>query len=477
MMQLNRRFDFLSKRARRGVSLLWIIIAFPALILFLVFAVEIGNVWLARIELEQSLEANALAAVKQWHEGGISDTEDARMVGNAFSIANPVRGQQVNLTDTMLNTAFGIENLNYDPSMPNGNAVCTDISDYDNFKQQGVLVFGAIAQTRNLVDPAESVIFRADLPPSCTPFIQGGAPLLFDVTGPPLGFLGSNNLTNTWGVSFGLEGNFLASDLRITAIEIDVDPDGSKQFRFDDFFVGPGQLAYGKISDSSIFPSPSPGNPIPDNFFRTNHITESDVNFDIKDIGGGQIDPSVLRITFGANASEELLTGERFRFGARVRTRFGLPVGADIVGVGSATSRTRITVFYENGSGIQPPIVAYLDNTADSRNDCQASFSGPDALSQLHYTGHPQGIADLPCPFTNPRLLNGQSYVLTSLGGVTHYNHFAVRAQATIGVKSVVQSISGFTLGPWGVSAKATAYYDCVDGESRLIHVDDFQCD
>ncbi|MEW4561262.1 hypothetical protein AB1K70_01980 [Bremerella sp. JC770] len=476
MMQLNRRFDFLSKRARRGVSLLWIIIAFPALILFLVFAVEIGNIWLARIELEQSLEANALAAVKQWQGTGGGDTEDARMVGNAFSIANPVRGQQVNLTDTMLNTAFGIENLNYNPSMPNGNAVCTDISEYDDFDQEGVLVFGAITQTSNLVDPSQSVVFRTGVPPSCTPVIQGGAPLLFDVTGPPNGNLGNSGLTNTWGVSFGLDGNGTSSDLRITLIEIDVDPEQSNTRVFNDFSIGMGQNAYGIISEGSIFPDPTPLPSVPDNFFRSNHLTSTEVNFDLKETSPGPFDESVLQITFGANASKELLTGERFRFGAQVRENPNSPVGADQVGQGTATSRTRITVYYENTSGSQPPLVAYLDDTTDLQSGCQDIFSGPDALSQYHYTGHPQRIADLPCPHTGGSTQNGQSYVLTSIGGVTNYNHFAVRAQATIGVKSVVQSICGFTLGPWGVSAKATAYYDCVDGEPRLIHVDDFRC-
>lgn len=476
MTQLHRRFDFLSKRARQGVSLLWIIIAFPALILFLVFAVEIGNIWLARIELEQSLEANALAAVKQWAEGGGGDTEEARIVGNAFSIANPVRGVPLDLTDEILNTAFNLEDLNYDPSMPNDNAECVDITDYQEFidHQEAVMIFGAIIQTENLTNRAESVIFNAAVTPSCS-----SGSVLVDAEGS--GNL-RNGFDNSWGVSYRATTASLAQNDPIVAIEIDLEPGAPTSFRFVE-----GQAALSPNDpDDYIIRYNIPGSILSqaDNNFVLGRSV--DVNFEYVGtdpmLPGDEYTP-VLRITFDADmGANGLLPGERFRFGAEVRNGNGLlgEVGADAI-----AGTTEIRVYYQ--SDLSNPDIGYLfdDMTAGNEGGCRSraisrDTLGPvtDARGQIHVVPHTLPIQDLPCPPSSGGGMgsnNGQSWV--EVGGTSRRLPFAVRAQATIGVPSVVHSICGFNLGPWGVSARATAYYDCLKRDPKLIRVDVFQCD
>ena len=95
----------------------------PVLVLLLCFVIEIGNIWLARVELENAMEAAALAAVKEWGGAdGSSGTETARWVGVEYAKANTVTGTAV---DIGTNWNSGVS--------PNENADCA-----------GNLVFGAV---------------------------------------------------------------------------------------------------------------------------------------------------------------------------------------------------------------------------------------------------------------------------------------------------------------------------------------------
>lgn len=475
MTQLHRRFDFLSKRARRGVSLLWIIIAFPALILFLVFAVEIGNIWLARLELEQSLEANALAAVKQWAESGGGDTLNARDVGNAFSIVNPVRGQNVDLTDTMLNAEFvvGDKRLNYDDRMmganPNQNLVCSDITDYNSYLQPGVMIFGAIIQTENPGNPAESVIFNADRDPSCA----GPGSVMVDANS-------TGNLQNannhTWGISFAAIGNMFPAqaNLRIYRIDINVDPTNTLNYEFR----GVPAVADTFSNDAVHGSGPANGLTQPDNFLQ--EITTADIFFSIDTAF-----PHIMTINFSdgtfplnsIDPSIGLVPGDRFRFGAEVNDVTN-PNSSDQVNGDELGGVAEITIYYSYAGIPDSTETGTLVDTMDSGAMCgNGAYIFTDAIGQDHVIAHPSGTVDLPCPAASNPGGNGQSYVTIGQTGTGQTNYFAVRAQATIGVQSVVHSICGFNLGPWGVSAKATAYYDCDTSDPKLIRVDVFQCD
>ena len=134
--------------ARTGIALVWLILMLPVLFLLLCFVVEIGNLWLARAELETALESAALAAAKEWGDAGSSsNTSTPRQVAQAFAAANTVRGQPISLV------------LNYNAAgVPNRNAAVTG--------DGAQLVFGAITST------SPTVVFNASVEPSCS---GGGA--------------------------------------------------------------------------------------------------------------------------------------------------------------------------------------------------------------------------------------------------------------------------------------------------------------
>jgi Flp pilus assembly protein TadG len=106
---------------RRGAISVWLLVAIPALLLMLIAVTDLGNVWLARIELEHSLETAALAAAETWAKSPdptlLSAKEGARQAGVDFAAANNVRGKPVVLD---LNNAPLVPLTN-----PNGNASCS----------------------------------------------------------------------------------------------------------------------------------------------------------------------------------------------------------------------------------------------------------------------------------------------------------------------------------------------------------------
>lgn len=443
---------------RRGVALLWLIIALPALLLFLVMVVEIGNLWLARLELEQSLEANALAAVHEWAESGILDTEGPRVIGNNFSIANDVREVAVDLTSASLNPAFD-GTLNYLNGAQNENAVFTNIDD-PNYVQSGVLIFGAITQLEASTPGGNSVVFDACMEPSCAV----GGTVLIDASE-------QGNLqkaqNNSWGVAFRATDNVdVNANLRIYKIEIDVDPTGNTGYRFQD---PPATLSNNDspYKISAQLDPPSTTFQLDNLFAPHSPIDAADIQFTRTGTTG-----NVLEITFDtAEAFDGMAPGDRFRFGAQVvENGSGNQVDGD--GVGGVTE---VRVYFSVGGDAEPVVYGTLFDNADKGGNCNQNASiVQDELGRDHLVVHPTGIMDLPCPPAAAATNNAQSFI--QLLGTATPRYHAVRAQASIKVPSVVSSISGFPLGPWEVRAKATAYYDCEVGDPKLIRVDEFLC-
>ncbi len=96
-MDCIRRLPVRSRHCRRdGAATLWILLSLPALLVVLLIVVDVGNVWVARAELENALEATALAAVREWGTAspapGTNATNPARARGLALAAANHVRG-------------------------------------------------------------------------------------------------------------------------------------------------------------------------------------------------------------------------------------------------------------------------------------------------------------------------------------------------------------------------------------------------
>ena len=127
---------------RNGVATMWIIVAVLVAVLMLCISIEIGNLWLARVQLQASLEAAALAAVDQWAEAG---------GGGTATLAHRDRG----VTLSGANTVSGIPTVigtNYSATAANG-----------NLSASGNLIFGAITSTM------PTTIFDANAAGGCGP--------------------------------------------------------------------------------------------------------------------------------------------------------------------------------------------------------------------------------------------------------------------------------------------------------------------
>lgn len=126
-------------RRRRAIVALWVILVTPALMLMLFFVSDIGKIWIARIELENALEAAALAGVRTWGEAGGGPTATARGVAIEYASVNTVDGQSLAITSNL--NALNPPNEN---NLPTGN-----------------LLFGSATQSGN------NWIFDPGTAPSC----------------------------------------------------------------------------------------------------------------------------------------------------------------------------------------------------------------------------------------------------------------------------------------------------------------------
>ena len=87
--------------ARQGVITLWTVLCIPFIMTILFVVAEVSQLWQARAQLENALEAAALAAVQEWGDagGGIKNIAAAQTAGRAYAKANLVHGIQVDLDD------------------------------------------------------------------------------------------------------------------------------------------------------------------------------------------------------------------------------------------------------------------------------------------------------------------------------------------------------------------------------------------
>jgi Flp pilus assembly protein TadG len=154
---------------RRGSATLWLVIWLPCLMAMFCALVGVANLWLARMELENAMEAAALAAVKSWGDAGGGDTLAPRHVGVGYAHADSVRRNPVVISD------------NYNAaSAPNQNAQAT----VGMTPPTGNLVFGAIDDS----DP-NNITFNAGIAPTCgSPNKRYGVRAQAIVPLPSLGF-------------------------------------------------------------------------------------------------------------------------------------------------------------------------------------------------------------------------------------------------------------------------------------------------
>lgn len=97
---------------RQGIAAFWVIAAAPCLVILLCVVIDVGRLWLARVELEDALEAAALASVQDWGESGGGETLPSRQRGQALAAANVIRGVPLVLDDNYDNSGSGGPNQN-----------------------------------------------------------------------------------------------------------------------------------------------------------------------------------------------------------------------------------------------------------------------------------------------------------------------------------------------------------------------------
>jgi Flp pilus assembly protein TadG len=97
----------------------WVIASVPALLALLILVTEIANLWLARIELGNAVEAGALAGALVWGDGADDGATRAlaRTAAQAFAQANTVVGSTI---------AIGLnDNGTGQDNQQNNNQTCT----------------------------------------------------------------------------------------------------------------------------------------------------------------------------------------------------------------------------------------------------------------------------------------------------------------------------------------------------------------
>lgn len=424
--------------SRNGISTLWVILGIPLFLTLLLFTVDIANLWLAQIELENGLEAAALAAAKHWGKHTeLNSTLPAREAGLAYARLNRVRCQPIVLS-TNHDPAASLDSNN-----PNENLDCCATA-----TPSGNLIFGMISDD----DP---LTFDAGKQPGC-----GIGTVLFDATAS--GNLGGNDKTgnaisNAWGISFqAAQGT--PENLTIARVIIDVrGTTGNGTFDF---------TSSAPVVSTSVDP-PATSGIIPCQADVKGFTNPSQqIQFDYTGTT-----PQTLTIHFrpdppadpGAGSLDKgFEPGDRFRFGAKV-SQVGGPQGNimdDGDGVGEAP--VIVTVIFALNGIEQPPVYATFVNTSNKQSDCNDTCPV-----------HPTGIPDLPCPATSSQTNDGQSYVMLNGSG---NNDFGVRAQAIMPVKSLSRKIFGNCFGPLYVTAKVTARYNCSLGRAWLVEVEKFIC-
>ncbi len=96
---------------RRGIATIWVLAALPVVLTLLVMIVDGGNLWVARMELRNALDAAALSAAKTWGEGGT--TAQARLDAHDAFNSNTILGSQYSLSTV---ETIGCGNGNSSPS-------------------------------------------------------------------------------------------------------------------------------------------------------------------------------------------------------------------------------------------------------------------------------------------------------------------------------------------------------------------------
>ncbi len=405
----------------------------PLMFLMLCFVVEIGNLWLARAELETALESAALAAVKEWGAAnGASGTLISRQVGQTVAAANFVRGNSVVVGTNYTVATAGNPNGNLSGTFPTAN-----------------LIFGALTST------SPTVVFTSGVAPSCsaTPGTSAGTVLL-DASA-------RNALRddNVWGINFQTPTATTTPGLTLSRVVLNLRAGGDPNANFNLLATAPriSNNAPNRIAtQNDVFGISNAALTL-----TTVGTVRTWANSQVRFVWNSAI-PYILTIhflPFGADTG--LAPGDRIRFGARVAN---IPQNdGDGVGIAATTA----TLTYAVGGVNQTPdiVVTFIDTNYVGNNPPPLD---PDILPN----SAPYLLPNAESVPGNDRQSVVESIGLSAPG--TSGSPFVVRAQARVAVAPICGSLFGTVIGPYQVQAEATARYDCSTGYPSVIRVDQF---
>lgn len=423
---------------RKGVAVLWVILMLPVVFLMLVFVAEIGNLWLARVELENALESAALAAVKEWVDASGGSTLTARQVAQTVAAANTVRGNSVAIG---LNyTAANLPNENTDGTFPTANQV-----------------FGSLSST------SPTVVFASGVAPSCSSGGGGGTPgtasgtVLLDVSS-----VKSLEQDNAWGFNFKAADASTTANLTISRIVLNLRAGGDPDAVFDLLTTAP------RISDNVGLKIPSQADVFGVSnapfILTTVGTVRTWANMQVRFVWDSAV-PYILTINFAPlGVDTGFAPGDRIRFGARVAN---IPQDdGDGVGVVLTTATVTYAV-----AGVN----AVPDKTATFFNSAFGGNNPPPLDPDVLPNSAPYLLPNAP---GNGLGNDRQSYVEITGNGTPPSGgsgtDFAVRVQAQVTVSPICSGLSACIPGPFRVHAHTTAYASCADACPKIIRVDQF---
>lgn len=401
---------------RRGVSTVWIIASVPALATLLCLVLEVANLWLARVELKNAVDAAALSGVKTWGEGG--STGAARLETQSTAAMNTVVGSAVSLD---LNAGAGI----------NGNNLST-----------GDILLGSISGAPG------ALTFNCNGTPSC---ITGTVNLTIAIETDPNGdtFGNPSEPTGDAETTFRIESftQSAGTGAELQSIEFDVAP----------MMVTP-------VSGGGA------GIPVPDDgFFDLRAIGANDVN---RSIGNPNTKPSLIGRNFSGTGATFTYTGGNGvdQFDA-VLVAFATPIAPGVPGSNQyffGTDTDRVGGNIGGGGGATAQDFGGEFGTEGGGGSGNDPFTSTGATVRVTISGQ---------TFTGTltRVSDDRSE-LVIIGNLTGGDAFGVRAQTTMQVNSVCCTLFGVAVGPFNVTAKSYARFVCSDGPPELVRIQTLTC-
>ena len=387
----------------------------PALACLLCLVLEVANLWMARVELRNALDASALSAVKTWGEGG--STLAARVEGQTTAGLNTITGSSVVLG---LNAGGGT----------NGNDVNT-----------GDILLGAITGTP-------------------------GA-LTFDCNGTASCVTGTVNLTIA--VETNPSGDTFADPTSLSG-------DAETSFRIESFTqtLGAGAVLQSvefDLSTMQVTPTSGGGAGIPvadDGFFDLRAIGPNDNN---RSIGNPNTKPSLIGVNASGTAPSFIFSGgngtDQFT-SARVDFTPNISPGVPATNEFFFGTDTDEVGGNPGGGGT---------TAQDFGGDFGTNAGGAGGNDPFTSTGATVRVVVSGQTFSGILTrISADRSELNIVGNLTGGDAFGVRTFATIQVNSVCSSVFGVSVGPFSVTSCSYARFLCTNGPPELVRIQTFTC-